>query len=73
MGGTGGMTMTDKIKLNLNYLCPEISSLMLVRYVHEVEHRLAMDILNMKDMEAKFEETINFERLHVVNQGCGFC
>jgi len=53
VGSTGGMTMTDMVELNLNYLCPEISSLVLVRYVHEVEHRLAME---RKDMESKFEE-----------------
>ena len=47
--------MTDMVELNLNYLCPEISSLVLVRYVHEVEHRLAME---RKDMEAKFEERL---------------
>ena len=60
IGGTDGMTATDIIELNLQYECPDISSTVVIDYVHDVEHRLQMEDHSMKEklesIEVKLEE-----------------
>ena len=47
IGGTDGMTATDKIELNLRYGCSDIGIPVVIDYIHEVEHRLVMEQENM--------------------------
>ena len=56
------MTATDILELNLQYECPDISSPVVIDYIREVEHRLQMEVLDMKEtlesMEAKVAEKL---------------
>ena len=52
-GGTNVMTATDIIELNLRYGCSDISTPIVVDYIHEVEHKATMEL---KNMAAQLEE-----------------
>ena len=49
IGGSGAMTATDKIELNLHYECSDISSSVLVDYILEVEYRANMNIRKLEE------------------------
>jgi len=77
IGGTDGMTATDIIELNLHYECPDISSMVVIDYIHDVENRLQMEDKNMKEklenievkLAEQMEKQLN-EKIEEKKKGC---
>merc|ERR1719315_129347 len=59
IGGSGVLTATDKIKLNLRYACPEVSTGLLLDYVQEVEYRSRMQDRHLEERMKQMEDVIS--------------
>jgi hypothetical protein len=66
IGGTDGMTATDIIELNLRYGCSDISTPIIVDYIHEVEHKATMELKNMAaQLKEVQEESMEIKNLAI--------